>query len=42
MALDGERCKHSYDCCANWYPSRVKFGTRDGHVIATQNWYQNI
>jgi hypothetical protein len=42
VALDGERCRHSHDCCANWYPSRVKFEKRDGHVIATQDWHQNI
>ena len=40
--MDGYRCQHSYDCCANWYPGRVEFSVEDGRVVARQSWRQNI
>lgn len=40
--LEGYRCRHSYDCCANWYPNQAKVEIVDGQVVIRQVWYQNI
>lgn len=42
VAMNGERCKHSYDCCGNWYPGRVHAEVVDGRPVLTQYWQQNI
>lgn len=42
VSIEGYRCKHSYDCCGNYYPSSLSISFENGKKVAKQTWNQNI